>query len=47
MLSPDHMVYNMAAGRIASAVAEPPLTDVAVDQGRRIMDAAVRAAVGG
>ena len=33
----------MAAGGVASAVAEPPLAHVAVDQGGWVVDAAVAA----
>ena len=43
MLGPHPVVDNVAAGGVAPTVAEPPLAQVAVDQGGRVVDAAVAA----
>ena len=47
MFSSNHMINNMAAGRIPSAITKPSLTDVTVDKSGRIMNATVCTTVGG
>ena len=43
MLGPDEVVDNVRAAGVAATVAEPPLAYVTVDQGGRVVDAAVAA----